>query len=216
MENLSRVFQKQKRKKRHMKRLSFITQFKIEFLLPFNGCRKVLRKMRDYVKSVQIRSFLWSLFSRIQFEYGKIRIRKNFVFGHFSHSVQCSATFKNIFQYSVEINFQYYAVNYSRVLKLTHLRPFKASWFLLGYETLGWNRLKWYFSNSFLLNIFIQWEMGHRIWWTNCVLVSSKRQDKRKRWRLIPDAHLEPSPTSTMELFCKNSSQILAGNYFSE
>ena len=28
-----------------MKRLSFITQFKIEFLLPFSGCRKVLGKM---------------------------------------------------------------------------------------------------------------------------------------------------------------------------
>ena len=48
MENLPRVFQKQKRKKKHMKRLSFITQFKIEFLLPFNGCRKVLGKMPVY------------------------------------------------------------------------------------------------------------------------------------------------------------------------
>ena len=44
MGNLSRVFQKQKEKK-HMKRLSFITQFKIEFLLPFIGCRNVLGKM---------------------------------------------------------------------------------------------------------------------------------------------------------------------------
>ena len=33
-----------------MKRLSFITQFKIEFLLPFTGCRKVLGKMLDWVK----------------------------------------------------------------------------------------------------------------------------------------------------------------------
>ena len=30
-----------------MKRLSFITQFKIEFLLPSTGCRKVLGKMPD-------------------------------------------------------------------------------------------------------------------------------------------------------------------------
>ena len=37
-------------KKEHMKRLSFITQFKIEFLLPFTGCRKVLGKMLDWVK----------------------------------------------------------------------------------------------------------------------------------------------------------------------
>ena len=28
-------------------RLSFITQFKIEFLLPFTGCRKVLRKIPE-------------------------------------------------------------------------------------------------------------------------------------------------------------------------
>ena len=30
-----------------MKRLSFINQFKIEFLLPFTGCRKVLGKMPE-------------------------------------------------------------------------------------------------------------------------------------------------------------------------
>ena len=32
-----------------MKRLSFITQFKIEFLLPFTSCRKVLGKMPDII-----------------------------------------------------------------------------------------------------------------------------------------------------------------------
>ena len=35
------------KKQKNMKRLSFITQFKIEFLLPFTGCRKVLGKMPD-------------------------------------------------------------------------------------------------------------------------------------------------------------------------
>ena len=47
MENLSRVFQKKnkKTKQKNMKRLSFITQFKIEFLPPFTGCRKILGKM---------------------------------------------------------------------------------------------------------------------------------------------------------------------------
>ena len=45
MENLSRVLQKQKRKKKHIKKLSFVTQFKVAFLLLFTGCRKVLRKM---------------------------------------------------------------------------------------------------------------------------------------------------------------------------
>ena len=52
MENLSRVFQKQKRKKKkkkkNTKRLSLITQFKIEFLLLFTGCSKGLGKMPVY------------------------------------------------------------------------------------------------------------------------------------------------------------------------
>ena len=45
------------------------------------------------VKSVQIRSLFWSVFSCIQSEYRKIRNRKNSVFGHFSRSaclVSCS------------------------------------------------------------------------------------------------------------------------------
>ena len=42
MKNLSRVFRKQKEKK-NMK-LSFITQFKIEFLLPFTSLQKCLEK----------------------------------------------------------------------------------------------------------------------------------------------------------------------------
>ena len=59
MENLSRGFQKQNRKKKHMKGLSFITQFKIEFVLTFTGCRKVLGKMPA--------SSLFSLFSTWHF-----------------------------------------------------------------------------------------------------------------------------------------------------
>ena len=39
------------------------------------------------VKSVQIRSYFWSIFSCIQFKYRKIRTRNNTVFGRFSHSV---------------------------------------------------------------------------------------------------------------------------------
>ena len=38
------------------------------------------------LKSVQIRSFFWSVFSCIRIEYGKIGTRKNSVFGHFSRS----------------------------------------------------------------------------------------------------------------------------------
>ena len=44
MANLSKIFQKQTKKK-HIKSLSFITRFKIEFLVPFTGLRKVLGKM---------------------------------------------------------------------------------------------------------------------------------------------------------------------------
>ena len=49
IENLSMLFQKKKRKKKHThtKGLSFITQFKIEFSLLFTGCTKMLGKMAD-------------------------------------------------------------------------------------------------------------------------------------------------------------------------
>ena len=40
-------FSRTKKRKKHMKRLSFITQFKIEFFLPFTSCRKVLGKIPD-------------------------------------------------------------------------------------------------------------------------------------------------------------------------
>ena len=43
MDNLSRVFQIQS--KINMKRLSFITQFKIQFLLLLTSCKQVLGKM---------------------------------------------------------------------------------------------------------------------------------------------------------------------------
>ena len=36
------------------------------------------------MKSVQIRSFLWSVFSCARAEYSKKRTRKNSLFGHFS------------------------------------------------------------------------------------------------------------------------------------
>ena len=52
MENLSRVFQKQKRKKNT--RLTFITQFKIEFLLLFPSFRKMLGKRPDHVNHLTL------------------------------------------------------------------------------------------------------------------------------------------------------------------
>ena len=46
----------------------------------------IFRILTYCVKSDQIRSFLWSVFPRIQSEYEKIRSTKNFVFAHFSNS----------------------------------------------------------------------------------------------------------------------------------
>ena len=49
---------------------------------------KIFRNIlgQNCVKSVQIRSYFWSTFSRIRIEYGKIRTRNNSVFGPFSSS----------------------------------------------------------------------------------------------------------------------------------
>ena len=52
MENLSKMFKKQKKKKKSMNRFSFMTQFKIEFLLPFTGCKKVFGKMPAFMKLI--------------------------------------------------------------------------------------------------------------------------------------------------------------------
>ena len=45
-----------------------------------------LKFNQNHIKSVQIRSFFWSVFSCIQTEYRKIRTREKSVFGHFSSS----------------------------------------------------------------------------------------------------------------------------------
>ena len=47
---------------------------------------KIVNK-RHCMKSIQIWSYFWSVFSCIQSEYRKTRTRKNSVFGHFSLSV---------------------------------------------------------------------------------------------------------------------------------
>ena len=52
--------------------------FKTEITL--NNCEWLLHR----VKSVEIRSYFWSVFSCIQSEYRKIRTRNNSVFGQFS------------------------------------------------------------------------------------------------------------------------------------
>ena len=44
------------------------------------------------MKSVQIRSYFWSVFSCIQTEYRKIRTRNNSVFGHFSRTMSIASS----------------------------------------------------------------------------------------------------------------------------
>ena len=67
-------------------------------LLNFSFNRFVYILSPHCVKSVQIRSFFRSAFSRIQSEYGKIRTRKNSVFGHFSHSASpCNSDIRQKF-----------------------------------------------------------------------------------------------------------------------
>ena len=77
-------------------RLEWVIEFlvyAITFRFVFVAHHKILCNQPIYiwichcVKSVQIRSFFWSVFSIIQSECGKIRTRKTSVFGHFSRSV---------------------------------------------------------------------------------------------------------------------------------
>ena len=51
------------------------------------GTAMAIQRTSHSVKRVRIWSFFCSVFSRIQFECGKIRTRKNSVSEHFSHSV---------------------------------------------------------------------------------------------------------------------------------
>ena len=50
MKSFKAVSETKKKKTHQEKRLIFNTQFKIEFLLPFTGCREVLGKMPDKQK----------------------------------------------------------------------------------------------------------------------------------------------------------------------
>ena len=53
--------------KQKMKKLSFITQFKIEFLLLFIGCRRVLGKVPVVATKYHVQSFVpfWSVFTKL-------------------------------------------------------------------------------------------------------------------------------------------------------
>ena len=65
-----------------------IPLYKWLLALELKNCTKAhIKVFWHCMKSVQIRSYFWSVFSCIRTEYKKIRTRKIFVFGHFSHSL---------------------------------------------------------------------------------------------------------------------------------
>ena len=74
-------------------------------VLPSRTCNLNFERTQDHcAKNVQIRSFFWFVFSSIQSKYGKIRTRKNSVFGQFlrSECVLVLYTF-NLFNFYTEI-----------------------------------------------------------------------------------------------------------------
>ena len=65
---------------------SWINSWIIWYIYINCGPETKLNKRNHGVKSVQILSYFWSVFSSIQSKYKKIRTRNNSVFGHFSRS----------------------------------------------------------------------------------------------------------------------------------
>ena len=70
--------------------LLFLCTFVFVFLKTSLDINFGIAKDSNCVKSVQIRSYRWSVFSCIRNEYRKIRTRNNSVFGHFSRRVRYS------------------------------------------------------------------------------------------------------------------------------
>ena len=104
-------------------------------------CRKICNHC---VKSVQIRSYFWSIFSCIRIEYRKIRTRNNSVFGHFSRSEYHN--WINPFQCKVAFN-----------TETTHLiRTANQINRFLWKEALGHNRLKLLTHLHHLIKVWLQ------------------------------------------------------------
>ena len=68
------------------------------FLLSLWSCKQDVLCFGYCKKRVQIRSFFWSVFSRISTEYGEIRTRKNSLFGPFLRSDQLGFLEKTLLQ----------------------------------------------------------------------------------------------------------------------
>ena len=84
-------------------------------------------RMLYCVKSVPKRIFFWSVFSLVRTEYGKIRSRKNSVFGHFFTVVVDKSNLQNT-EVSTEIisssTQQHHIVKKSLTLRRIHLHHY--------------------------------------------------------------------------------------------
>ena len=77
-------------------------------LIRWLNCRLRPGKYLQSVKSVQIRSYFWSVFSCIWTEYGYLRTRNNSVFGHISFSESFRTFTENIFLEPIFVEVQNY------------------------------------------------------------------------------------------------------------
>ena len=95
-------------------------QMFVTFIYPYaNGFANTT--FSHCVKSVQLRSFFWSVISCIRTEYRKLQTRKNSVFGHFSRSLIWSYQLDLILYWSRS----YICIN---ILASTHIEPMFHFW----------------------------------------------------------------------------------------
>ena len=116
----------------------------------------------QYVKSVQMQRFSWSVFSRIQSAYAKIWTRKNSVFGHFSRSVVYVLNGRSLMENTVQV-----AAWSKRILNPLNTNPTRWSntlkQFVRNYRRIA-DECIWLFCGVGALGIklrlsdFLQWE----------------------------------------------------------
>ena len=105
------------------------------------------------VKSVQIRSYFWYVFSCIRIEYGKIRTRNNSVFGQFLRSDCISYFYKpvisaTIFRYYFQLTLSHTPISYSHQLFLSG--TFISCSYLFYLHT----PIRYSYQNSFVTNYY--------------------------------------------------------------
>ena len=126
----------------------------------------VLPFISHCVKSVQIRSFFWSVFFCIRTEYRKIRIRNNSVFEHFSRSVSfyevgwtyyhgCMIEIQLFsFRFSIWVNIFLYVNDFQTIKKPKHVSDFVINfwWNCQEPERRKRNKKSWFWVNFFILD----------------------------------------------------------------